>query len=74
MVTVITAPNCQPCRISKEVLKSRGIDFVERNVAEDPEALELAKSLGHSSSPVIIAPDGSHWSGLDRDKLLAIQA
>lgn len=72
-VTVITSPFCQPCRITKEVLKSRGIDFTERNVAEDPEALELAKSLGHSSSPVVIAGD-QHWSGLDRDKLLAIPA
>jgi glutaredoxin-like protein NrdH len=73
LVIVISSPGCQPCRISKEVLKSRGIDFVERNIAEDPEALELAKSLGYSSSPVIIDGD-THWSGLDRDKLLAIAA
>lgn len=43
-------------------------------MADDPEALELAKSLGYTASPVVIAPDGSHWSGLQPDRVKALAA
>lgn len=72
MVTVISAPNCFPCKFTKVRLDKRGIEYEERNIADDPEALELAKSLGYSQSPVVIAPDGSHWSGLDPDRIDAL--
>lgn len=49
------------------------IDFEERNVADDPEALDLAKSLGYSSSPVVIAGD-EHWSGFRPDLIGALAA
>lgn len=67
MVTVVTSPSCQPCRFTKKRLTDRGIKYIERNVAEDPEALELAKSLGYKSTPVVITDDGAHWSGLRID-------
>lgn len=73
MVTVITSPGCQPCRITKKMLEDRGIDFTERNVSEDFEALKLAKSLGHSSSPVVITAD-DHWSGFRPDKIALLAA
>lgn len=72
MVVVITAPNCIPCRFTKKRLADRGVPFEERNIAEDPEALELAKSLGHSQSPVVIAPDGTHFGGFDPDRIDAL--
>lgn len=73
MVTVITSPGCQPCRLTKKVLNDRGVEFQERNVADDPEALDLAKSLGYSSSPVVIAGD-QHWTGFRPDRLAALTA
>lgn len=72
-VVLISSPGCQPCRISKKILHDNGVEFTERNVAEDPEALELAKSLGHATTPIIIAGD-DHWSGLDPDRLKRLAA
>ena len=74
MTVVISSPGCIPCRFTKARLEKNGIEFEERNVAEDPDALELARSLGYQSTPVVIAPDGSHWSGLDPDRIDAIAA
>ena len=70
-VTVITSPGCQPCRITKRMLTDRGVDYRERNVANDPDALELAKSLGHSASPVVIVGE-QHWSGFRPDLIAAL--
>lgn len=74
MVVVISSPNCFPCRFTKKLLDDLGVEYQERNVADDPEALELAKSLGYTASPVVIAPDGSHWSGLQPDRVKALAA
>lgn len=68
LVTVITSPNCFPCKITKQVLTREGIAFEERNVAEDPAALDEAKALGYMETPVVIAGD-RHWSGLRPDLL-----
>jgi glutaredoxin-like protein NrdH len=73
LVTIISSPGCQPCRISKMHMDRKGIEYTERNVADDPEALELAKSLGYNSSPVIIAGD-RHWSGLRLDLIDSLAA
>ena len=72
MVTLISSPSCQPCRISKRILSEMNIDFVERNVADDPGALDLAKSLGFSATPVILLESGESWQGLDVDRLKAL--
>ncbi len=72
MVIVISSPNCQGCRFTKKRLHERGIEFEERNVAEDPAALDLAKSLGYASAPVVIVGE-EHWSGFNPGRLDAIQ-
>ena len=72
MVTVFTKNFCQPCRLTKDTLKRKGVEFVERNVEDDPEAYEAVKALGYQSVPVVVAPDGSHWNGLRPDLLGAL--
>lgn len=74
MVTIITSPSCQPCRFTKKRLNDLGVQFVERDVSTDPEALELAKNLGYSASPVVILDSGEHWQGFDPNRLDAIAA
>lgn len=74
MVTVFTTPSCQPCRLLKKRLNDLGVEFVERDVTTDPEALELAKNLGYNSSPVVLLENGDHWQGLDPDRLKALAA
>ena len=53
------------------MLADRGVEYRERNVADDPDALELAKSLGHSTSPVVIAGE-QNWSGFRPDLIAAL--
>lgn len=73
MVTLVSAPGCQPCRLTKRFLTDRGIAFQERNVADDPEALDLVKNLGYQSAPVVISGE-QHWSGFRPDKLETLAA
>ena len=49
-----------------------GIAHEVRDVSTDPAAFEVVKSLGYSAAPVVVAPDGSHWQGLDPDKIKAL--
>lgn len=74
MVTVFTTPSCQPCRLLKKRLNDLGVEFVERDVTTDPEAMELAKNLGYNSSPVVLLDNGDHWQGLNPDRIDALAA
>lgn len=74
MVTVLTSPSCQPCRFTKKRLNDLGVEFVERDVSTDSEAMELAKNLGYNATPVVILDTGEHWQGLDPDRLNLLAA
>lgn len=50
------------------VFKTKGIEWVERDMEKDPEALALAKELGYLQAPVVISGD-DHWSGFRPDKI-----
>lgn len=53
-ITVYTTPQCPWCHKAKEYLESRGVDFEEKNVAEDREAADKMIDLtGQRSVPVI---------------------
>jgi len=58
-----------PCTAAKEFLSHHSIVFTDRNVAEDPEALEeLVKKTGRRATPVILIGDNV-IVGFDRGKL-----
>lgn len=69
MVVVYSKNQCQPCRLTKMALERRGVEFIEKRVDEDPRALEEIKNLGYLQVPVVVAADGSHWSGLNPEKI-----
>jgi len=72
LVTVFTIPSCFPCKLTIKSLTELGIAHEIRDVSTDPAAFEVVKSLGYSAAPVVVAPDGSHWQGLDPDKIKAL--
>lgn len=72
-VTVYAKPGCPPCKLTIRQLKALGIDFVERDITEDPDALEACKALGYSAAPVVVAGE-QHWSGFRPDRLSALVA
>ena len=67
-VTVYSLPNCVQCDSTKRMLKKNEIDFEEVDMSQDPIALEMVKSLGYTSAPVVIAGE-DHWSGFRMDKI-----
>jgi glutaredoxin len=52
----------------KEFLSQRGIEYVEKDLALNEQALEELTELGHMSTPVTIV-DGKVVVGFDRKKL-----
>lgn len=60
--TVYSRPTCAPCRTLKMYLSQKGVDFINRNIDDDPQALKEAYSLaGYSIVPVTVVEkeDGS---------------
>jgi glutaredoxin-like protein NrdH len=72
-VTVYSLPNCVQCDSTKRMLKKNEIAFEEVDMSQDPIALEMVKSLGYTSAPVVIA-DEDHWSGFRMDKIQNLSA
>ncbi len=57
-VTIYTTEPCSFCRNAKELLTSRGVDFVEVNLSKDPAGrVELAQRTGMLSFPQILVDD-----------------
>lgn len=71
MVTLLKKPSCVQCDMTVRLFKRNGIEWVERDMVEDPEALALAKELGYLQAPVVIV-GGDHWSGFQPDRINAL--
>lgn len=50
---------------------SRGISFTEVDATSGEARAELS-ALGYRQVPVTVLPDGSHWQGLDMDRMSSI--
>lgn len=64
-ITVIATPTCHRCKTTALTLGRYNLAHEYRT---DDDALELARSLGYSSVPVVVVQDPSgeitqHWSG-----------
>ena len=55
------------------MLKRNQVEFDEVDMSQDPIALEMVKSLGYTSAPVVIAGE-EHWSGFRMDKIQSLTA
>jgi glutaredoxin-like protein NrdH len=72
VVTVYTKPGCVQCDATYRALDGRGIEYEVKDLSVDPEALDRVKRLGYLQAPVVITPDGRHWSGFDPDRIASI--
>jgi glutaredoxin-like YruB-family protein len=68
-VKVYSTPGCNNCRMTKEFIKSKNIDFEDINIAENVEARNwLIEKTGYISAPVIQI--GNEFIiGFDRKKI-----
>lgn len=59
-----TGPSCGKCQMTKRMLTSRGIPYIEINIREDDAAREyVTEELGYSTAPVVV-DDHDHWSDM----------
>ena len=57
-ITIYTQPSCADCASLKAFLRQRGVDFVEKDVTADPEAMdELRELAGRFATPAIVLND-----------------
>ncbi len=55
------------CDRAKEFLSQQNVEFTERNILEDPSAVEELAKLGYMTTPVTVV-DGEVVVGFDRKK------
>lgn len=69
MIKVYSTPTCPWCKKTKEYLKSKNIDFVDANVADDMEEREEMRSLSKQSAVPVINIDGEIIIGFDKSRI-----
>ena len=74
MVTVYGKPACVMCNATNMKLQRLGIEYEYIDVSTNADALEYTKSLGYMQAPVVVAPNGEHWSGFNPGKLDSLAA
>ena len=67
-VIVYSQPGWHFCGMEKAWLSENGIDFEDRNVTEDPNAMDELQELGYFTTPVTLIDDQT-VVGFDREKL-----
>ena len=67
-VVIYTQPECAGCQREKKFLTQKGIDFTEKNIQEDEQALEELLESGAQGTPTTLI-DGKAIVGFDRQKL-----
>ena len=68
-VKIYSTPTCPYCRIAKDFLKSRGVDFDEVDVSASQEAVrEMVAKSGQMGVPVIDI-DGEIITGFNRNRI-----
>lgn len=70
-VTVYTTgPSCQRCRLTRELLTSKGVVFIEVDIREQPAARDyVVDELGYTEAPVVVVDEHDHWSGFRPDQI-----
>lgn len=70
-ITVYTSgPRCVDCNTIKGWLSQNGYSFTERNIREDPAALDDLAQLGYQSVPVTVIGETA-IDGLEMDDIKA---
>ncbi|MFH1689650.1 MAG: glutaredoxin family protein [Candidatus Eisenbacteria bacterium] len=66
-IVVYTVTGCQHCAGVKAYLNEKGIEFTERNVLEDEQAMADFKELGFRGTPVTLVGEEA-IVGFDRKR------
>lgn len=67
-VVVYSTDTCIFCTKVKDYLKSKNIDFTEKNLSSDAEAKKEFMKMGHMGVPVLLI-NGEEVVGFDQPKI-----
>lgn len=67
-VTVYTSTTCTFCKATKNFLNENNVEYTERNIDKDKEAMNYLIEHGHRGVPVSVI-DGQEVVGFDRERL-----
>jgi glutaredoxin 3 len=67
-VVVYTAPGWPVCHAEMEFLSQRNIDFTEKNIRTDLEAMQEMVEMNSQSTPTTVI-DGQVIIGFDKEKI-----
>ena len=70
---LFTQPGCQPCKAVERKLNQYSIPYVVHDISKDENARERVLALGYTQTPVVLAPDGTSFSGLHLGKIRALR-
>ena len=70
---LFTQPNCQPCKQVERKLNEYSIPYIVHDITRDENARERVLALGYTQTPVVLASDGTSFSGLHLGKLRALR-
>lgn len=69
IVKVYTTPTCPYCTMAKNFLRENGVEFIEKNVANDrAAAVEMVEKSGQMGVPVLDI-NGEIIVGFNRDAI-----
>ena len=70
---LFTQPGCMPCKAVERKLNQYGIPYITNDISTDDNARERVKALGYTQTPVVLASDGTSFSGLHLGKIRALR-
>ncbi len=67
-VIVFSSNSCPHCVTAKEYLKSKNVEFEEKNVSTDMDARKELIGMGYMGVPIILV-DGQAIEGFNKEKI-----
>ena len=72
MLTIYSKSGCVQCNATYRALDDKGVEYDVVDMSVDPDALDKVRALGHLQAPVVITPEGEHWSGFRPDLIATL--
>lgn len=56
-ITIYTKDNCPQCKMTKRFLAEKNVDYIEKNIDEEPQYVDWLKEQGFQSVPIVTTED-----------------
>jgi glutaredoxin-like protein NrdH len=73
-ITVYSNPNCVQCEQTKRYLSLHKVEFESKMIEDSPEVFSIIEANNYKAAPVVVAENGTSWSGFKLEKLADLVA